>query len=315
MVQTPAIPLRTQMPVPLVRLSALDFLRGFVAAGRRMSMAQGAEDLCLTPSALSKQITRLEESLGVRLLVRGHRSIAFTKEGAELFEAANAALQQLQDAVGNILPGVTGKPVTITASIGVTALWLLPRLGRLHEDHPDIDVRVAADNAVLDLRAEDIDLSIRYCAEAMVPDTAIRLFGETIVPVASPLLGIERLGSADDLARLVLLELDDIRRPRPWLQWDGWMASVGWAFAGKPRGILRFNQYDLVVQAAIAGQGIALGRLDLVAPMLQAGQLRIVGTPFPAPACDHAYWLVMAERFPRRTVVRVADWIEAHALA
>lgn len=301
------------MSVPLVRLSALDFLRGFVAAGRRMSMALAAEDLCLSPSALSKQITKLEESLGVRLLVRGHRSIAFTKEGAELYEAGNAALQQLQDAVGNILPGVAGKPVTITASIGVTALWLIPRLGRLHGDHPDIDVRVAADNAVLDLRAEDIDLSIRYCSEAVVPDSAIRLFGETIVPVASPLLGIKHLRSADDLAKLVLLELDDARHPRPWLQWGGWMASAGWEFTSKPKGILRFNQYNLVVQAAMAGQGIALGRLDLVAPMLQAGQLQIVSTPFPAPACDHAYWLVMAEKYPRRTVVRIADWIESQA--
>jgi DNA-binding transcriptional LysR family regulator len=264
---------------------------------------------------LSKQITKLEESLGVRLLVRGHRSIAFTKEGAELYEAGNAALQQLQVAVGNILPGVADKPVTITASIGVTALWLLPRLGRLHDDHPDVDVRVAADNAVLDLRAEDIDLSIRYCSEAAVPDTAIRLFGETIVPVASPLLGVKQIQSPDDLAKLVLLELDDIRRPRDWLQWHGWMASADWEFTNKPKGVLRFNQYDLVIQAAIAGQGIALGRLNLVAPMLKAGQLQVVNTPVPAPVCDHAYWLVMAEKFPRRTVVRVADWIESQSRA
>jgi LysR family glycine cleavage system transcriptional activator len=312
MVHTASIP-RIKMPVPLVRLSALDFLRGFVAAGRRMSMALAAEDLCLSPSALSKQITKLEESLGVRLLVRGHRSIAFTKEGAELYAAGNAAMQQLQDAVGNILPGVAGTPVTITASIGVTALWLLPRLGRLHEHHPDIDVRVAADNAVLDLRAEDIDLSIRYCSEGMAPDSSIRLFGETVVPVASPLLGIKQIQSADDLAKLVLLELDDVRHQRPWLQWSGWMASAGWEFPAKPKGIRRFNQYDLVVHAAMAGQGIALGRLDLVSPMVEAGQLQIIDTPFPSPACEHAYWLVMAERFPRRTVVRVAEWIESQS--
>lgn len=299
------------MSVPLVRLSALDFLRGFVAAGRRMSLALAAEDLCLTPSALSKQITKLEESLGVRLLVRGHRSIAFTKEGAELFEAANVALQQLQDTVGNILPGVAGKPVTITASIGVTALWLLPRLGRLQADHPDIDVRVAADNAVLDLRAQDIDLSIRYCSEAVVPDSAIRLFGETLTPVASPLLGIQSLDSPQALAQHVLLEFDDARRP--WLQWSAWMSGAGWEFRTKPKGILRFNQYDLVIQAALAGQGIALGRMELLAPMLKARQLQTVRTPLVPPACDHAYWLVMAEKFPRRSVVRVADWIEAQA--
>jgi LysR family glycine cleavage system transcriptional activator len=213
--------------------------------------------------------------------------------------------------VGRILPGVAGKPVTITASIGVTALWLLPRLGRLQADHPDIDVRVAADNLVLDLRAEDIDLSIRYCAEAAVPDSAIRLFGETVIPVASQLLGIERIQTPDDLADQTLLELDGTRRP--WLQWSGWMASAGWKFTRKPKGILRFNQYDFVIQAAMAGQGIALGRMALLGPIINAGQLQVVSTPVVTPPCDHAYWLVIAEKFPRRSVVRIADWIEAQA--
>jgi LysR family glycine cleavage system transcriptional activator len=299
------------MPVPLVRLSALDFLRGFVATGRRMSMALAAEDLCLSPSALSKQITGLEESLGVRLLVRGHRSIAFTREGAELFQAANAAMQQLQDAVGHILPAVEGKPVTITASIGVTALWLLPRLGPLQADHPDIDIRVAADNAVLDPRAADIDLSIRYCAEAMAPDSAIRLFGETIRPVASKMIGTDSIQTPDDLSGYVLLELDETCRP--WLQWRGWMASAGWGFTRKPKGMLRFNQYDSVIQAAIAGQGIALGRMELLGPIIKAGQLQPVPTSVPPPPCDHAYFLVIADKFPRRSVMRVAEWIEAQA--
>jgi LysR family glycine cleavage system transcriptional activator len=301
------------MPVPLVRLSALDFLRGFVATGRRMSMALAAEDLCLSPSALSKQIASLEDSLGVRLLVRGHRSIAFTKEGAELYQAANAAMQQLQDAVGNILPAMAAKPVTITATIGVTALWLLPRLGPLQADHPDIDIRVAADNAVLDLRAGDIDLSIRYCPEAMAPDGAIRLFGETVTPVASRLIGIHRILTPEDLADQVLLEFDDARRP--WLQWSSWMASAGWALTRKPRGILRFNQYDLVIQAAMAGQGIALGRMELLGPMMKAGQLQALFTPVAPPRNDHAYFLVVAEKFPRRAVMRIADWIKAQARA
>lgn len=297
------------MPVPLVRLSALDFVRGFVATGRRMSMALAAEDLCLTPSALSKQIASLEESLGVRLLVRGHRSIAFTREGAELYQAANAAMERLQDAIGNILPAVEGKPVTITASIGVTALWLLPRLGRLQAAHPDIDIRVAADNAVLEPRARDIDLSIRYCAEAMAPNSAIRLFGETVRPVASQLIGIDRIQTPDDLSDLVLLELDETRCP--WLQWSGWMASAGWEFTRKPKGMLRFNHYDSVIQAAIGGQGIALGRMELLGPILKAGQLQAMRTPVAEATCDHAYFLVIADKFPRRSVMRVADWIEA----
>lgn len=299
------------MPVPLVRLQALDFLKGFVATGRRMSMALAAEDLCITPSALSKQIASLEESLGVRLLVRGHRSIAFTREGAELYRAADAAMQQLQEAIANILPTVEGKPVTITASLGVTALWLLPRLGPLQADHPEIEIRVAADNAVLDPRARDIDLSIRYCSEALAPEGALRLFGETVRPVASRLIGIDRIQSPDDLSDHVLLELDETRCP--WLQWSGWMASVGWEFTRKPKGMLRFNQYDSVIQAAMAGQGIALGRMELLAPIVKAGQLQELRTPVVAPMCDHAYFLVIADKAPRRAVVRVAEWIEAQS--
>lgn len=298
------------MTVPLVRLSALEFLRGFVAVGRRMSISLAAEDLCLSPSALSKQITKLEESLGVRLLVRGHRSISFTKEGAELFRIANSSLQQLQDVIGEILPNVSWKPVTVTASIGVTSLWLLPRLGTFQSLHPDIDVRVAASNAILDLRAEDIDLSIRYCSSSAPPANSIRLFGESVHPVVSPLLRLESITSAEALSDQVLIEFDDPRRP--WLQWSTWIAAAGWKIK-KPKGVLRFNQYDLVIQAAMAGQGIALGRLELLTRMMMSKQLKILDAPATEPLSDFCYWLVTAEKFPRRSVQNVFEWIAREA--
>ena len=118
------------MSTPLVRLASLDLLRGFVAVGRRMSITLAADDLCLTQSAVSRQVSALEEALGVKLLVRGHRSIAFTPEGERLFRSADSAVQQLQDAIGAIRVAAERRPVTITASIGVTGLWLLPRLAR-----------------------------------------------------------------------------------------------------------------------------------------------------------------------------------------
>lgn len=90
------------------------------------------------------------------------------------------------------------------------------------------------------------------------------------------------------------------------------MASAGWEFK-KPKGILRFNQYDFVIQAAMAGQGIALGRMELLGPIMKAGQLQAISTSVATLQCDHAYWLVMAEKFPRRTVMRIADWIESQA--
>jgi LysR family glycine cleavage system transcriptional activator len=292
------------MSIPLVRLPSLDLVKGFVAVGRRMSITQAADDLCVTQSAMSKQIRTLEDTLGLKLLQRGYRSVSFTQEGERLFRVANASVQQLQDAVGSLR--TRGKtPVTITASIGVTGLWLLPRLGEFQRRHPGIDVRMAASNAVLDLAAEQIDIAIRYCAEAQAPRGASRLFGESLAPVASPALGVQRLSSLDVLARHVLLEYEDRRH---WLQWSDWLAVRGWNTA-QARGVLRFNQYDQVIQAAIAGQGVALGRLALLEPMLADGRLQIVSPEFEPRHSHYSYWLVQAQAEPRPEVAHVVEWI------
>jgi LysR family transcriptional regulator, glycine cleavage system transcriptional activator len=292
------------MPVPLVRLPSLDLIKGFVAVGRRMSITQAADDLCVTQSAMSKQIRTLEDLLGLRLLHRGYRRVSFTEDGERLFRIANASVQQLQDAMATF--GVRGeRPVTITASIGVTGLWLLPRLGEFQRRHPDIDVRVAANNQVLDLGAEQIDVAIRYCPEEKAPRGAMKLFDENIAPVASPALRVGRLASASELAREVLLEFDDRRH---WLRWGDWLAARGWTTA-QARGMLRFNQYDQMIHAAIAGQGIAFGRLELIAPMLADGRLEVVGGEGETSRSHFSYWLVQAEANPRREVRHVIDWI------
>src|SRR5689334_24428383 len=175
---------------PVSRLASLDLTRCFVAVGRRMSITVAAQDLCLTQSAVSRQIQALEESLGVRLLVRGYRSISFTPEGEQLFRVVDGAVQQLQDAFAALVSERKRLPVTITASIGFTALWLLPRLGDFQQRYPNIDIRLAADNKLLDLQAEGADLAIRYCAARTAPQGAIRLFGEAVVPVAHPSLAV-----------------------------------------------------------------------------------------------------------------------------
>ena len=298
------------MSLPLVRLSALDLIRGFVAVGRRMSITRAAQDLCLTQSAVSRQIHALEDQLGVQLLVRGHRSIAFTAEGERLFRSADGAVQQLQDVLGEIRAQGATRPVMLSASIGVTGLWLLPRLSRFQALHPGVDLRVSANNQVADLRHDGIDLAIRYTAPASAPESAARLFGESLVPVAHPGLGLKSLGSAKTLSRVSLLEFDDPMHP--WLQWSDWLAARGWADS-KPRGVLHFNQYDQVIQAALAGQGVALGRLALVQPLLDEQRL-VALTPIDSqPRLAHAYWLIRADREPRAAVRQVAQWIEAEA--
>ncbi|MBR8317109.1 LysR family transcriptional regulator [Burkholderia dolosa] len=298
------------MSTPLVRLPSLDLVRGFVAVGRRMSITLAAQDLCVTQSAVSRQIHALEAHLGVALLHRGYRKIAFTPEGERLFRAADAALLSLQDTVASLAAARERQPVTITASIGVTALWLLPRLGRLQARLPTIDLRVAANDKVLDLRAEGIDLGIRYCPRNRAPAGALHLFDEIVVPVAHPTLAARPVTHADAIAGHVLLEFDG--PPQTQLQWRAYLHAAALGDV-RPKGVLRFNQYDQVIQAAIAGQGVALGRIALVAPMLADGRLAVLGPPTPALPDAYGYWLFQHDPAPRREVADVRDWIVAEA--
>lgn len=300
------------MSIPLVRLQSLDLVRGFVAVGRRMSITMAAEDLCLTQSAVSRQVAALERMLGVKLLTRGHRSITFTPDGERFFRAADIAIQQLQDVWEALDKRNQKRPVTITSSIGVTGLWLLPRLGALHERHPDIDVRVATNNKVLDLKAEQVDLAIRYAAASSVPPTATLLFGESVVPVAHPSLGLAQKKLKDVLPDQVLLEFDDPLRP--WLQWSTKLAALGLS-KRRPRGFLHFNQYDQVIHAATAGRGVALGRWVLVEPLLKSGSLEALQWDSELGRSDYAYWLLLADEEPRKDVGRVAQWIREEAAA
>jgi DNA-binding transcriptional LysR family regulator len=121
---------------------------------------------------------------------------------------------------------------------------------------------------------------------------------------------VTQLDEPGALSRQVLLEFEGSRFP--WLQWRDWLATQGLASV-KPKGTLRFNQYDQVITAAVAGQGIALGRLPMLKPMIEEGRLQIVGAPKAGPQTDYAYWLVMAEDKPRDDVLSAARWIREQA--
>lgn len=300
------------MSLPLSRLPSLDLVRGFVAVGRRMSITLAAQDLCLTQSAISRQVHALEDVLGVKLFARGHRSIQFTPEGERLFRIADVSVQQLQDVLAALDTRQLRRPVTITLSTGVASLWLLPRLSRFQALHPTIDVRVAANNKVLDLKAEGIDLAIRYGPQSSVPPDSPRLFGERLLPVCHPSLRAARLDSPESVRRSVLLEFDEPRRP--WLQWGDLLNALGLG-AVKPKAILRFNQYDQVIQAAVAGQGIALGRVALVEPLLKDGRLIALPTARHAARAEVAYWLVALPQESRPDVLSVMAWIRSEAEA
>lgn len=292
---------------PLLHLPPLDPLRGFVAAARHLSFTRAAEELCLTQSAISRQVQTLEHALGVALFVRGVRTLALTEHGARLAAAAEGWLHEYA-ALAAALREPVVRPVTVSTTIGIAALWLIPRLTRFQERHPDIDVRIDASNRVVDLAREDIDLAIRYCADRDAPPHAERLFGESIVPVASPALAARGL-DRDTLPDSVLLDYDDVRYP--WLRWNEWLAAMGLEKV-RPRAVLTFSHYDQIIQAAVGGQGYALGRRALVSALIAEGRLAVVGADV-REVQGRSHWLIVAPRPPSAQIVRFAQWIREEA--
>jgi DNA-binding transcriptional LysR family regulator len=225
------------------RLPSLDLLKGFDAAARHLSFTRAGEELFLTQSALSRQIQALEEQLGAPLFERRHRALRLTEAGQVLQLATRAALDDLSRAVSTIRRERSVAPLTISTAIPFAALWLLPRLPHFRQMHPDVDVFISADNRILDLDRERIDLAVRYCPEALAPHDAQRLFGERLQPVCSPALASDParpLKQPEDLARHVLLNLDDDRGRYPWLNWAQWFAAIGIP-EPRPAGTVRFK--------------------------------------------------------------------------
>ncbi len=255
-------------------LPSLDFLRGFEAAGRRLSFTLAADELFVTQSALSRQVKALEDALGVPLFVRGHRALALTPAGAAFHRAVTEKLRDLAAAADVVRAGERGPGLTVSTTVSFAALWLIPRLPTFRAAHPAVEVYVSADDRLVDLARGDVDVAVRYLSDAGAPAEAVRLFGERLLPVASPAL-VKRgppLAQPGDLAQHVLIHLDDPGGMMPWLNWPAWLTSNGQPDL-KPAGTMRFSLYDQVIQATVAGQGVALGRIPLIAGLLNDGRL------------------------------------------
>ncbi|MGE5170711.1 MAG: transcriptional regulator GcvA [Rudaea sp.] len=255
-------------------LPSLDFLRGFEAAGRRLSFTLAAQELFLTQSALSRQIKALEDALGVALFERRHRALALTRAGATFHREVADALESFAGAVDRMRGGTRTPALTVSTTVSFASLWIIPRLATFRERHPEVEVYVSADDRLVDLARGDVDVAVRYLPESRAPEGAVRLFGERMTPVASPriLRQASPLRSPADLTKHVLLHLDDPEGRMSWLDWRSWLTSNGQPGL-KPAGALRFRLYDQVVQAAVGGQGVALGRLPILAEHLRDGRL------------------------------------------
>lgn len=257
------------------KLPPLNFISGFEAAARTLSFTKAAEELFITQSAVSKQIKALEEHLGVVLFERRTRELALTAEGEQLYRTASELLDWLHDETEKLTSSNKTHQVAVTASTGFTSLWLIPRLKRFRERHPEIDVRISATAEILDLERKKLDLAIRYCKAETAPAGASRLFDVAAFPVCSPALirdPATPLKRPEDLRRHVLLHDTYMFGNRAWLDWDSWLAAVGMSDL-QSAGALYFNQHEQTIQAAVHGQGVALGVGSVVHELLHAGTL------------------------------------------
>jgi DNA-binding transcriptional LysR family regulator len=295
------------------RLPSLELIRTFEAAARHLSFTKAAAELFVTQSAVSRAVKGLEDHLGVALFQRRHRALLLTDAGQTLYRAAADALQQLRAAQRAILRAGDDPRVTVTTTLSFASLWLIPRLPEFRERHPEVEVRIAADSRPIDLEREDVDIAIRYCAPDAVPADAPRLFGEHVFPVCSPRLlrGARPLARVQDLAHHVLLHLDDPRGEWPWLQWSVWFEVMRLKDVASA-GALRFNEYGHLIQAAIDGQGVALGRSPLVQRLIR--EKRLVAPFEGAATTSRAYFVLRARGAAARAPVRkLADWLVATA--
>jgi LysR family glycine cleavage system transcriptional activator len=304
------------MNAPRHRPLAVGPLRAFEAVARRLNFRAAAEELHLTQPAVSRQIRSLEDEIGATLFLRGTRHVELTGAGTALLRTVDPLLAQLDGTVRQLRSAQRRQPVGVTTFASFASLWLLPRLQGFQAVHPESDIRISAADAMADPDDPEIDLALRYCHPDEAPAGSTQLFGELLTPVASPaLLARTRLKAAADLARHTLLEEDDDRPSAQYLSWRHWLAQLA-PPALEPRGWIYMNFTYQQIQAALAGQGVALARVALVREAIERGELV---EPFGAAgrlASPYAYWLVRWPGRRERPVLAAFEaWLAAEAAA
>ena len=294
------------------RLPPLDLLLAFEAAARHLSFTRAADERFVTQSAISRQIRSLEDDLGVELFARGHRALALTAPGQKLLLACQGVLAQLRRTVSSIRAPNAREVLALSTTPSFASYWLIPRLHLFTQANPGIDVRLDASYEVRDLRADGFDVAVRY-QRANATDGE-RLFSETMLPVCAPSLRRSKdapLKVPADLRHHTLLEVEGMPGTGAPVEWNSWLQANGVPDL-EPRSKLTFSSYNEVVAAAVAGQGVGLGRRPLLDGLLRAKQLV---APFgDARETAKAYFILTDAAARTRPAVRaLEDWLRAEA--
>ncbi|MBT5195125.1 MAG: transcriptional regulator GcvA [Rhodospirillaceae bacterium] len=297
------------------RLPPLNGLRAFETAARHLSISAAADELNVTPAAVSQQIKGLEGQLGLSLFRRMNRALALTEHGRLLLPGLSDGFDLLDRAVAEVRQAQAGGPLNLSTSPSFASKWLIPRLDRFQNAHPEIEVRITAGMDLTDFRRDDVDCAVRFGRGRYDGVEAIWLLGEEVFPVCSPdlLEGPHGLRGLDQLRHHRLLHdgtpMPDDVTP----DWRMWLQAARVDDVDPSHGTT-LTPWTMVVQAAIEGQGVALGRRALVADDLAAGRLvRPFDLGLPLP---FSHWLVYPPGAERRPKVRAfRDWLVAEAEA
>jgi len=255
------------------QLPSLSALRAFEAAARHLSFTRAAEELFVTQAAISHQVRALEEEVGCSLFVRLPRRVALSEEGRVLAEAATEAFARITTGMEALSHAGTSGVVSVSVSPSMAVRWLVPRLEDFREHHPEIDVRFSANDRLIDPVREGVDLCIRYGTGRYPGLETTLLMTDEVFPVCSPaLLQRQPLETPDDLQDHVLLHDDMMKHDAARPDWPKWFEAMG-VRGLDPREGLHFSHANMALDAALAGQGVALGRSTLVNDDVAAGRL------------------------------------------
>jgi LysR family glycine cleavage system transcriptional activator len=296
-------------------LPSLNALRALEVVARRGSFQAAADELSVTPAAVHQLVRSLESTLDKKLILRRGRNLTPTPEAEEGLGELHQAFDLIARAVRALRMNSSRQPLRVSTEPSFAAAWLVGRLWRFHEYHPDIEVLIDASFAVADLNQQEADIAIRYSNANSADLVTVLLFEDETIPVCAP-----RVESADgtklsleSLSNHTFIHFEWPHQKRIEPTWSDWLDAVGRKDVS-PRRVLRFTDYSMALQAVIGGQGIGLVSRPLVEDALDAGLLTI---PFEQSLRnDYAYYVVATQTASERSDVRAfIDWICAEANA